>query len=104
MAACARPPQKPPLPKDAIGICETCVGTVHGWSIGVSNIWARNINGKMQPAAQLSLWKDGKDGPHLTVVVGSTFDLDGETYEVIEIDNPDGRTGSIAVRKVAKPQ
>jgi hypothetical protein len=98
LAACSREP-RPPLPVGAIEICEPCVGSIGPYRIGVGNIWAREIGGKLQPAAMLSIWREGSDGggvdQSVTVVAGSEIELGGETYRVIEVYSPKGESGSV---------
>lgn len=108
-AACTKARVRPPVPAGATEICETCVGTLEGVRVGVSNIWARRLAGpdgvvREQPAAQLTLWRDepagakASDAGTVTVVVGSRVAIGGVVYEVVAIDDPRDQPGSIVVR------
>ncbi|MBK7399142.1 MAG: hypothetical protein IPJ34_23355 [Myxococcales bacterium] len=106
LVACAPPPRvRPPVPAGATAICETCVGTLEGHRVGVSNLWERSLAGpdgvvRKQPSAQLSIWRDGEPSRHEFVVVGTRLTLGGVSYEVVMIDLPPHEPGSIALRRV----
>lgn len=106
-AACSPTRVRPTLPPGAIEICEPCVGTIGEYSIGVGNIWERDLAGpegvvKKRPSAMLSIWRqDSEAGSerHETVVAGSEVQLGAETYRVIEVDYTRGKPGSIRLQK-----
>ncbi len=73
--------------------------------VGVSNIWERTLAGpdgvnRKQPAGQLSIWKEGEEVRHETVVVGTMVTIAGVVYEVVVIDCPQSGPGSIALLRV----
>jgi len=108
LVGCGAPRVRPVVPKGAIDICENCVGQVEEYSVGVSNIWDRELAGpdgvtKKQPAGQLSIWKEGEEVRHETVVVGTKLTIAGVVYEVVVIDNPKGDPGSIALLRAKTP-
>ncbi len=105
LLACSR--EAPPLPPGAIEICEPCVGTLGEYSIGVGNIWERELPGadgvlKKRPSAMLAIWRNGDDaGATRDVIVapGSEVQLGDETYRVIDVDVPPGKPGSVRLQK-----
>ena len=92
------------MPPGAVAIDETTVGTVEGHRIGVANIWLRSIpkGTAPQPSVSLSIWcvPACDDGADVMAIVGTEIALSGRRYRVIRIDIPEGRPGTVVLRKV----
>ncbi len=104
LAGCTPARARPAVPVGATEIGETCVGTIEGHRVGVSNLWERSLAGpdgvvRTQPAGRLSIWKDSEPGRDELVVVGTRITIGGVVYEVVMIDCPAKAPGSIALRK-----
>lgn len=104
LVACTPARGRAPVPEGAIGICETCVGTLEEHRVGVSNLWERSLAGpdgvvRLQPSAQLSIWREGEPSRNELVVVGTRVTLGNVSYEVVMIDMPPNAPGSIALRR-----
>ncbi len=65
-------------------------------------MWERTLTGPVpreQPAARLTIWREGKPSRAELVVVGSQMTLAGKAYEVLAIDSPAKATGTVALRQ-----
>jgi hypothetical protein len=98
------------VPLGAVAICETCVGDVAHFRVGVSNIFPRVIppDSGAPPvlSVQLSIWPEdappGVDGPNVILPVGGEVDIGQDAYRVESIDAPKDTVGRVVLMKVQK--